>query len=57
MFLAYEYLFELKRDDLFQGRDDIMQQLDLHLRERKGGCLFGIPGVGKSCCVLEYVYK
>jgi tetratricopeptide (TPR) repeat protein len=54
---TYDHLFELKRDDFFQGRDDIMQQLDGHLKERKGVCLFGIPGVGKSSCALEYVYK
>jgi ABC-type dipeptide/oligopeptide/nickel transport system ATPase subunit len=48
---------EIKRDDFFYGREDIIHQLETHVIENKGVCLVGESGVGKTSCVVEFIHR
>jgi hypothetical protein len=46
-----------KRDDYFTGRNDVLKQIDLYLSEKKNICICGDDGIGKTSCVIEYIYR
>ena len=51
-------ILKMKKDDDFIGRDDIFNQIDTKLStERKTILLYGLPGVGKTSCAKEYIFK
>ena len=48
----------VKKNQDFIGRDDIFNEIDKRLStENKTTLLYGLPGVGKTSCAIEYILK
>ena len=46
----------LKRDENFIGRDNVFTKIDEYLSSKnKNVILYGMPGVGKTSCAIEYI--
>ena len=53
-----EIIHNLKRDENFIGRDDVFTKIDEFLSSNnKSVLLYGMPGVGKTSCAIEYILK
>ena len=48
---------EIKRDELFVNRNEVLQDIHLELKKGKKIIVCGSEGVGKSSVMVEYIYR
>ena len=57
MEIEYDEDIKLGKNELFVGRENVFNEIDDYLKKSKLVFLYGIPGVGKTSCATEYIYK